>query len=72
MRKPECREGKESDKDMQKISRTAPTAIFTQRKALAGGEAVTISFRTNRRRKRWKPVQTVLTGSIFPVSATAC
>lgn len=30
MRKPECREGKESDKDIRKINRTAPTAISVQ------------------------------------------
>ena len=72
MRKPECREGKESNKDMRKISRTAPTAISIQRKALAGGGPVTIFFRTNRKRKRKKPVQTALTGNISLVSATAC
>lgn len=57
---------------MRKINRTAPTAISVQRKALAGGEAVTTFFRTNRKRKRKKPVQTALTGSIPPVSATVC
>ena len=72
MRKPECREGKEKNQDMRKINRTASTAISVQRKALAGGEAVTIFFRTNRKRKRKRPVQTALTGSISPVSATAC
>jgi hypothetical protein len=72
MRKPECREGKENNQDMRKISRTAPTAISVQRKALAGGINAIIFFQTNRKRKRKKPVQTVLTGCIFPVSATVC
>ncbi len=36
MRKPECREGKERDKDMRKINRTVPTAISVKRKAHAG------------------------------------
>ncbi len=36
MRKPECREGKERNKDMRKINRTVPAAISVRRKAHAG------------------------------------
>ena len=71
MRKPEYREGKEKNKGMRKINRTALTAISVKRKASAGWKNATTCSRKSRKRRR-EPVRAVLMGRMPPVSASAC